>query len=139
MRILFFQHRIPIYWESTKACFRKYAVFSGRSSRQEYNAFYLFIFFVSILLGMIEPLLIEGLLGVFPYPIFSIIFELAVFLPGWAVMIRRLHDVNRSGWWILINLTIIGIIPFVYWVCVKKSDEGENRFGSNPLISLEVF
>ena len=77
--------------------------------------------------------MIEGLLGVFPssdYSIFSIIFELAVFLPGWAVMIRRLHDVNRSGWWILINLTIIGIIPFVYWVCMKKSDEGENRFGS---------
>ena len=128
------RNMIPIYWESTKTCFKKYAVFSGRSSRQEYNGFYLFIFFVPFLLG-----LVERLLGVFPYPIFSIIFELAVFLPGWAVMIRRLHDVNRSGWWILINLTIIGIIPFVYWVCVKKSDEGENRFGSNPLTSLEVF
>ena len=128
------RNMIPIYWKSTKTCFRKYAVFSGRSSRQEYIGFYLFIFLASLLLGMIE-----GLLGVFPYPIFSIIFELAVFLPGWAVMIRRLHDVNRSGWWILINLTIIGIIPFVYWVCMKKSDEGENRFGSNPLTGLEVF
>ena len=128
------RNMIPIYWESTKTCFRKYAVFSGRSSRQEYIGFYLFIFFVPFLLGFVE-----GLLGVFPYPIFSIIFELAVFLPGWAVMIRRLHDVNRSGWWILINLTIIGIIPFVYWVCIKKSDEGENRFGSNPLTGLEVF
>ena len=128
------RNMIPIYWESTKTCFKKYAVFSGRSSRQEYIGFYLFIILVPFLLAIIE-----GLLGVFPYPIFSIIFELAVFLPGWAVMIRRLHDVNRSGWWILINLTIIGIIPFVYWVCVKKSDEIENRFGSNPLTSLEVF
>ena len=131
------RNMIPIYWESTKTCFKKYAVFSGRSSRQEYIGFYLFIFFVPFLLGMME-----GLLGVFPssdYSIFSIIFELAVFLPGWAVMIRRLHDVNRSGWWILISLTIIGIIPFVYWTCIKKSDENENRFGSNPLTGLEVF
>ena len=131
------RNMIPIYWESTKTCFKKYAVFSGRSSRQEYIGFYLFIFFVPFLLGMIE-----GLLGVFPSTensIFAFIFNLAVFLPSWAVMIRRLHDVNRSGWWILINLTIIGIIPFVYWTCMKKSDEGENRFGSNSLTGSEVF
>ena len=131
------RNMIPIYWESIKTCFRKYSVFSGRSSRQEYIVFYLFIFFVPLLLAMIE-----GLLGVLPssyYSIFAIIFELAVFLPGWVVTIRRLHDVNRSGWWILINLTIIGIIPFSYWVCMKKSDEGENRFGSNPLTGSEVF
>ena len=66
--------------------------------------------------------------------IFAFIFNLAVFLPSWAVMIRRLHDVNRSGWWILINLTIIGIIPFTYWLFMKVGDEGENRFGSDPLL-----
>ena len=119
-----------IYWESIKTCFRKYAVFSGRSSRQEYLAFYLFIFLVPLLLVMIEGLL--GVLLSSDYSIFAIIFELAVFLPSLAVTIRRLHDVNRSGWWILINLTIIGIIPFAYWTCIKKSDEGENKFGSNP-------
>ena len=119
-----------IYWESIKTCFRKYAVFSGRSSRQEYLAFYLFIFLVPLLLTMIEGLL--GMLLSSDYNIFAIIFELAVFLPSLAVTIRRLHDVNRSGWWILINLTIIGIIPFAYWTCMKKSDEGENKFGSNP-------
>ena len=131
------RNMIPIYWESTKTCFRKYAVFSGRSDRQEYIGFYLFIILVSFLLAIIE-----GLLGVFPSTdnsIFAFIFNLAVFLPSWAVMIRRVHDVNRSGWWILINLTIIGIIPFVYWTCIKKSDENENRFGSNPLTGLEVF
>ena len=119
-----------IYWESIKTCFRKYAVFSGRSSRQEYLDFYLFIFLVPLLLTMIEGLL--GVLLSSDYSIFAIIFELAVFLPSWAVTIRRLHDVNRSGWWIFINLTIIGLIPFAYWTCLKKSDEGENKFGSNP-------
>ena len=131
------RNMIPIYWESTKTCFKKYAVFSGRSSRQEYIGFYLFIILVPFLLAIIE-----GLLGVFPSTynsIFAFIFNLAVFLPSWAVMIRRLHDVNRSGWWILISLTIIGIIPFVYWTSIKKSDENENRFGSNPLTGLEVF
>ena len=116
---------------------KKYAVFKGRASRQEYVCFAVFIFLVSVLLGVIEELL-----GFFPstdYTIFGIIFNLAVFLPTWAVTIRRLHDVNRSGWWILINLTIIGIIPFVYWTCMKKSDEGENRFGSNSLTGSEVF
>ena len=131
------RNMIPIYWESTKTCFKKYAVFSGRSSRQEYIGFYLFIILVPFLFAIIE-----GLLGVFPSTensIFAFIFNLAVFLPSWAVMIRRLHDVNRSGWWILITLTIIGIIPFVYWTCIKKSDENENRFGSNPLTGLKVF
>ena len=131
------RNMIPIYWESTKTCFKKYAVFSGRSSRQEYILFYIFITLVPFLLGVIEELL-----GFFPstdYTIFGIIFNLAVFLPSWAVMIRRLHDVNRSGWWILISLTIIGIIPFVYWTCMKKSDDCEYRFGSNPLSGSEVF
>ena len=130
-------HIYKVYWKSVKTCFRKYAVFSGRSSRQEYLVFYFFTFFVSLLLGMIEELL--GVLPSSDYSIFAIIFELAVFLPSWAVMIRRLHDVNRSGWWILINLTIIGIIPFVYWTCIKQSNEGENRFGSNPLTGSEVI
>ena len=129
------RNMFPAYGKSINNCLKKYAVFSGRSSRQEYILFYIFITLVPFLLGVIEELL-----GFFPstdYTIFGIIFNLAVFLPGWAVMIRRLHDVNRSGWWILINLTIIGIIPFVYWVCIKKGDEGENRFGSNPLTGSE--
>ena len=131
------RNNIPIYWEDTKNCFKKYAVFSGRSSRQEYIVFCLFIVFVPFLLAIIE-----GLFGLFPSTdnsILGIIFNLAILIPNLAVTIRRLHDVNRSAWWILINLTIIGIIPFAYWVCMKKSDEGENRFGSNPLTGSEVI
>ena len=131
------RNNIPIYWEDTKNCFKKYAVFSGRSSRQEYIVFCLFIVFVPFLLAIIE-----GLFRLFPSTdnsILGIIFNLAILIPNLAVTIRRLHDVNRSAWWILINLTIIGIIPFLYWVCMKKSDEGENRFGSNPLTGSEVI
>ena len=60
------------------------------------------------------------------------IFSLGSLLPFIAVTARRLHDVNRNGWWQLISITVIGIIPYIYWM-TKKSDEGENRFGNNPL------
>ena len=126
------KYAILLYWKSVKTCLRKYAVFTGRSSRQEYLSFVLFIILVSILLGIIELSL--GLFPTTEYSVLSFIFELTVMIPSFAVEIRRLHDVNRSGWWIFINLTIIGVIPFVYWIVIKKSDEGENKFGRKPLI-----
>ena len=65
------------------------------------------------------------------YPLDSILF-LVLFLPFLAVAIRRLHDVGRSGWWVLIPLTIIGIIPYFYWM-IKKGDYGENEYGEDPI------
>ena len=52
---------------------------------------------------------------------------------GLSLVARRLHDINRSGWWYLIVFTIIGCLVVLYWTC-KKGDEEENRFGSNPLV-----
>ena len=60
------------------------------------------------------------------------LYYLIIFIPQITVSVRRLHDVDRSGWWVLIPFTIIGLIPFLYWVC-QKGDEGENRFGPEPL------
>ena len=132
------QNNLPIYLESIKICFKKYIVFKGRSSRQEYISFSVFVFIISFLLG-----LIEGLLGLFPsaedWSVLEAIFVLVTFLPSLSVMVRRLHDINKSGWWFFINLTIIGMIPFVYWVIFKRSDEGENKYGSNPLTGSEDF
>ena len=54
---------------------------------------------------------------------------LAIVLPSIAVTARRLHDVSRSGWWMLIPMTIVGIIPFYYWVC-KAGDSQDNRYGA---------
>ena len=65
-------------------------------------------------------------------PIFSGIFMLAHFLPGLSAAIRRMHDIGRSGWWILISLIpLIGTIIMIYWLA-KRSDVGTNRFGDNP-------
>ncbi len=132
------QNNLPIYLESIKICFKKYIVFKGRSSRQEYISFSVFVFIISFLLS-----LIEGLLGLFPsaedWSVLESIFVLVTILPSFSVMVRRLHDINKSGWWFFITLTIIGFIPFVYWVIFKRSDEGENKYGSNPLTGSEDF
>jgi uncharacterized membrane protein YhaH (DUF805 family) len=56
---------------------------------------------------------------------------LAFFLPGLALMVRRLHDVGRSGWWFFIVFTIIGIPIFFYWL-IKESDGPVNAFGPGP-------
>ena len=64
--------------------------------------------------------------------LFSGIFSLLTFIPSIAVATRRLHDVNRSGWWLLLSFTVIGLIPLFIWA-VSKGTEGKNRFGKNPL------
>lgn len=69
------------------------------------------------------------------WPIFPIVFFLyavAVFLPGLAVNIRRLHDIGKSGWWYLIYLIpIIGAIWLTVLMCLD-SEPGENQWGENP-------
>jgi uncharacterized membrane protein YhaH (DUF805 family) len=63
----------------------------------------------------------------------SLIWSLAVLLPGIAVAVRRMHDLDKSGWWVLIGLIpIIGWIIFIIWACTKGTD-GSNRFGPDPL------
>jgi uncharacterized membrane protein YhaH (DUF805 family) len=113
------------------AVIKKYAVFSGRSRRKEYWYFVLFNILISIGLSVIDAVLGTdnaepgtGLLGG--------IYSLAVLIPSLAVLVRRLHDTNRSGWWIL-----IGLIPVIGWIVllvfvVEDSNPGQNQYGPNP-------
>jgi uncharacterized membrane protein YhaH (DUF805 family) len=110
---------------------KKYAVFSGRSRRKEYWYFVLFVVIISIVLGMID-----GLLGTYHRStgagLLSSIFSLAVLIPSIAVSVRRLHDIDRTGWWVLISL-----VPLVGWIVllvfhVQDSTPGPNRYGPNP-------
>jgi uncharacterized membrane protein YhaH (DUF805 family) len=114
------------FQESVSTCLKKYADFEGRASRSEYWWFVLFqvlvgfgIGFAAAALGLSESVA-NGLTG---------LFSLAMLLPSTAVAARRLHDVNRSGWWQLIVLTIIGIIPLLYWLCIK-GDDNANQYGT---------
>ena len=104
---------------------KKYAVFSGRARRKEYWFFVLFNIIAVLLAGVIDNVL--GSSGVI-----SSIYGLAVFLPGLALAIRRLHDTGRSGWWMLISfLPLIGFIVLIIFF-VQDSQPGTNQYGPNP-------
>ncbi|TVQ91594.1 MAG: DUF805 domain-containing protein [Chromatiaceae bacterium] len=110
---------------------RKYSVFTGRARRKEYWFFQLFNIIILIVLavldastGTLQPELGLGLL--------SGLYWLAVLLPGLAVAVRRLHDTNRTGWWLLLVLIPLlgGIILLVFMLL--DSQPGENQHGPNP-------
>ncbi len=105
---------------------KKYAVFSGRSSRKEYWMFILCHLIIGSILNNIGRVTNNNL-----RPIFTI-YCLALLLPGLAVSIRRLHDTSRSGWW-----SFVSAIPLVGWVIlfvlmVQDSTPGANQYGPNP-------
>ena len=98
-----------------------YANFNGRASRQEYWMFFLFNIIFAFVAGFVDAFLGLGFL--------YLLYVLAVFIPGLAVGVRRLHDVNKSGWWFLISLIpIIGVIWVIILFCTD-SKQGENNYG----------
>ena len=116
------------FFDSIKSCFVRYTDFSGRSIRSEYWNYTVFIVVLSTVTDYLDAniqgvsFLESDLIGTL-----SILLIIITFIPSLSVSVRRLHDVNKSGWWLLLIFTVIGIIPLIYWAC-KKSDEKENRF-----------
>ena len=114
-----------------KTVFRKYATFQGRAQRAEYWYFVLFYVIVYMVLGFLDGSLSRpaeepswGLL--------SGVFALATLVPSIAVSVRRLHDTNRSGWWMLVMFVpLIGQLVMLIFM-VLDGTPGDNRFGSNP-------
>jgi uncharacterized membrane protein YhaH (DUF805 family) len=104
---------------------KKYAVFNGRARRKEYWMFFLFNIIIAVVLGIVEGIVGgPGVLGA--------LYGLAVLLPGIGVSIRRLHDTDRSGWWLLIGLVpLIGAIVLLVFF-VQDSQAAENQHGPNP-------
>jgi len=117
-------------FEATSVCMRKYTNFTDRASRQEYWLFMLAITLLSIIVSIIDPMIsgVSWTESMDSFVTLYTILSIATFIPSISVSVRRLHDINRSGWWLLITFTLIGLIPLTYWMC-KKSDEGENHFG----------
>ena len=107
------------------ATLKKYADFSGRARRTEYWLFVLFSMVIAMVLGVVDYVLgTPGIIG--------LIFALAILIPSIAVGVRRLHDTDRSGWWLLIAfIPIIGTIALLVFLLLD-SNSGENRFGSSP-------
>ena len=110
---------------------KKYACFSGRARRQEYWLFALFNFIAGIIIGVIAGVLVS-VTNVTAFAYLGTIYNLAVLIPGLAVLFRRLHDTGRSGWWwLLAFIPIIGWIVLIVFCCID-SQPGDNQYGPNP-------
>lgn len=130
------------FTEAVRSGFSNYVTFSGRSRRSAYWFWMLFVIVVSILALIIDGVLFPGLMtaevvdGMASVqanggPVVAVA-TLALFLPGLAVSVRRLHDTDRSGWWLLLGLIpIVGIIVLIVWYCTEGT-RGANRFGADP-------
>ncbi|MFG2308760.1 DUF805 domain-containing protein [Streptomyces sp. NPDC048566] len=109
---------------------KKYAVFSGRARRQEYWMFFLFNLIIAIVLAILGRAMGTSIL--------SGLYSLAVLLPGLGVAVRRLHDTDRSGWWILIGLIpLVGAIILIVFLASEGKRE-PNQYGPNPKLAPAV-
>lgn len=111
--------------------------FNTRARRKEYWMFFLFNMIISIVLMMIENA--TGLSN--PEQGFGMIsglYSLVMFIPGLALAVRRLHDINKSGWALLVAfIPLVGGILAIIWMC-KEGDQGENKYGPNPKTTPET-
>jgi uncharacterized membrane protein YhaH (DUF805 family) len=131
------------FMDAVKAVYGKYVTFSGRSRRSEYWWWVLYMIITGIVVGIIEYSLGLGtgtvssgsgeLAATYNGGPLSGLWSLLNLLPGIGVAIRRLHDTDRSGWWLLIALVpLIGAILLIVWFATKGTT-GPNRFGDDPI------
>ncbi|MCR8700182.1 DUF805 domain-containing protein [Campylobacter ureolyticus] len=130
----------------------EFPIFIGRARRKEYGWFFVFNFIVGVIISVVDFLVFGD-----SYGFFSLIYALIVFIPGLALLVRRVHDFGKSGQFVLVMIfapfisfviagflgessladlfIIIGLALLVYFIFLpifKKGDEGENAYGSDP-------
>jgi uncharacterized membrane protein YhaH (DUF805 family) len=111
------------FGEAISDGFSKYATFSGRSSRSAY--WWWFLFYVLVIIG---ASILDAAVGT---PVIAGLVWLAFFLPNLAVLVRRLHDTDHSGWWVLIGLIpLIGAIVLIVFACMDSGPP--NKYGQGP-------
>lgn len=104
--------------------------FSDRSRRKEYWMFILATLIISIVLTIVDA--VVGLEIAEDVGILSTLFSLAIIIPSISVTVRRLHDIGKSGWWVLIGIIpIVGFIVLLVFT-VKDSEPAPNAYGMNP-------
>jgi|SRR6478609_1487940 uncharacterized membrane protein YhaH (DUF805 family) len=106
---------------------KKYAVFNGRASRPEFWWFVL----INLIIAVVINVVFSAIGGRSSGQVVSDLYSLAVLLPSLGVGIRRLHDTNRTGWWYLLVLTIIGGLVLIVFFALA-GDPGPNKYGPNP-------
>ena len=109
---------------------KKYAVLDGRARRKEYWMFVLVNFVITVALSLISPLIGVGARG--GWGLLAVIYTLAMIIPSITVHVRRLHDIDRSGWWMWISLIpLVGVLVLLLYA-VREGTPGSNQYGPNP-------
>lgn len=126
--------------EAVKLFFARYTDFQGRSSRAEYWWAYLGIFLVVlvayVLIGIVASIGVSAVAGLIS--IVLAIFYLATIIPSIAIVVRRLHDIDKSGWWYFIAFVpLIGALLLLWWFC-QPGTKGPNTYGADPLGGVDV-
>ena len=124
--IMDINHRKVSFAQSWVLFFRNYAKFSGRSSRSAYWFWILWsaiigFFFAVLRVSSDESIIVD---------VIDLVWSLGTLVPTCAILARRLHDVGRSGWWQLIAITIVGLIPLFFWF-ITEGDSETNKYGDN--------
>lgn len=117
---------------------KKYAVFSGRARRAEYWWYTLLILIGTIVLAIVDVAVV-GVEAMDTYGVGPLtgLFALATLLPSLGVSIRRLHDLDKSGWWLLLAiLPLIGGLILLFWY-VQRGTTGDNSYGPDPLYGTD--
>jgi uncharacterized membrane protein YhaH (DUF805 family) len=116
------------FTQSVANGFRNFANSAGRASRSEYWYWTLFAVLIDVASLFLDKLFFpDNAWG----PV-GIATSLWLLLPSVAVSMRRLHDINRTGRWVLLAFTIVGIVPLIIWA-LRKGTDGDNDFGPDPL------
>lgn len=117
--------------DAIRAGFANYVTFSGRAQRSAFWYWTLFVLLGSIVAEVLDGIIFSGIGGEGNGPLNGL-WGLAALLPSIAIAVRRLHDLDRSGWWyLLVALPLIGWIVLVIFF-VQRGGEGPNRFGEDP-------
>ena len=111
------------FTESIKSCVR--TNFRGRASRSEYWHWSLFCLIGNVVTAFLDVIFGGTYSATGPV---SMIFSLLILGPSIAVSVRRLHDIGRSGWWVMLAVTVLGLGILLYWA-IKKGDVNENQYG----------
>ena len=122
--------------EAISLGFKRYLYFNGRSSRAEVWWFVLFIWVATVILIIVD-MLTGTYNAVAQRGLLSGLFGLATLIPSIALGARRLHDINRTGWWLILNVVpFIGWIPLMVWA-IFRGDEGPNQYGPDPRRAID--
>lgn len=123
-----YQYQVS-FSRAVRMAFDSYCRFQGRSSRSEYWWWVLFVAILSFCIGIIEGILGFSMTAVRTT---SGILSLVLFLPGLGLSVRRLHDIGKSGWWILLGfIPVVGAIILIIWFA-RNSEMTENHYGPVP-------